>query len=237
MIKTLFRKRSLLLSLFLLAVLVIGIQLYVERRYLDQLQNEQSASVSERLSTIRYQLESELTNNLSLINGLAAFIASYPDFTDAQYRLYASTVLSREPALVNLAAAPDLVIRYIFPNEGNEAAVGLNYLEQDNQRDEVIQVVETGSMVIAGPLELVQGGFAFVGRAPVYLPGADGSPTLWGIVSAPILAETVYQNAGLRDLPDALSFAMRRVGQQDGAGVFFGDPATFEDSTAVIMPV
>lgn len=241
MLKTLLKKRSLLVSLLLLALLVAAMQFYVEQRYLDQLRATQSESISERLSTIRYQLESELTSNLSLINGLGAFIASYPDFTAAQYELYASTVLDRERALVSLAAAPDLVVRYIYPYAGNEAAIGLDYLRQDNQRDEVVRVVETGAMVIAGPLELVQGGFAFVGRAPVYIPDADGDglPDLWGIVSAPILADTVYENAGLLDLPADFEFAMRRSQQADAdeQPVFFGLPDTFENPLAVIMPI
>ncbi|MBC52488.1 MAG: hypothetical protein CMQ34_01485 [Gammaproteobacteria bacterium] len=237
MIKTLFKKRSLLLSLLMLAVIVMAIQVSIERRYLEQVEAVQSEAVSERLSTIRYQLESELTNNLSLINGLAAFIASYPDFTAAQFELYASTVLAREPALVNLAVAPGLVIRDIYPYEGNEAAIGLDYMRQDNQRAEVVQVVQTGSLVIAGPLELVQGGVAFIGRAPVYVLDETGEPVLWGIVSAPILAETVYDNAGLLDLPADLAFAMRRAGRSGTGDVFFGVPATFDNPLAVIMPI
>ena len=243
MIKTLFKKRSLLLSLLMLAAMVVAIQLYIERRYLEQVEEVQTQAVSELLGTIRYQLESELTNNLSLINGLAAFIASYPDFTATQFELYASTVLAREPALVNLAAAPGLVIRHIYPYEGNEAAIGLDYMRQPNQRADVLLAVQTGSMIIAGPLELVQGGTAFIGRAPVYVPdetaapAAPREPRLWGIVSAPILAATIYDNAGLMNLPADLMFAMRRPASSGGGEVFFGAPATFQNPAAVIMPI
>jgi len=237
MINTLVKKQSLLLSLLVLAAITYALQSSIEIRYLAQLRAEQSQAVSERLGAIRYQLESELTNNLSLINGLAAFIASYPDFTEEQYRLYASTVMAREPALVNLAAAPGLLVRYIYPIAGNEAAIGLNYLTQDNQRDEVLQVVESGEMVIAGPLDLVQGGRAFLGRAPVYVNSDDAEPKLWGIVSAPILADTIYRNAGLLDLPGELAFAMRKAGNNVEAPAFFGAPATFDADSAVIMPL
>lgn len=229
--------RSLLISLLLLAMLVAGLQFYIERRYLEQQHAEQRELVTERLSVIRYQLESTLTNNLSLINGLAAFIASYPDFTDAQFALYASTVLSREPALVNLAAAPDLVIRYVYPLETNRAALGLDYLQQADQRDAVLRVVESGSMVIAGPLELIQGGYAFIGRAPVYVVDAEGQSELWGIVSAPILAQAVYENAGLEGVPEDLNLAIRALDSSDDSAVFYGPAATFRDQSSVIMPV
>ncbi|TFH74903.1 hypothetical protein E3V39_01750 [Gammaproteobacteria bacterium LSUCC0112] len=54
---------------------------FLEKRYLDRQLSEQREVIAERLSGIRDQLESTLANNLSLINGLAAFITAYPDFT------------------------------------------------------------------------------------------------------------------------------------------------------------
>jgi diguanylate cyclase (GGDEF)-like protein len=214
------------------------VQQLIEIRYRAVLVDQQRVSVSEQLSTVRYQLESRLSTNLSLINGLAAFIASKPNFTRQEFDTYAATVLASEPALINLAAAPDLVIGYIYPLEGNEAALGLNYLNNATQLPAIQRTIQTGSMVIAGPIELVQGGTAFVGRAPVYTTNEDGSRSVWGIVSAPISTASIYADSDLFDPAIDLEIAIRG---RDGLGaegeVFFGSAGVFDNPNAVRMPV
>ncbi|MCB1665541.1 MAG: EAL domain-containing protein [Pseudomonadales bacterium] len=224
--------------LLITPLLFFGVQQLLEIRYRITLDDEQRLHVSEQLSTVRYQLESRLSNNLSLINGLAAFIASNPDFTQQEFDTYAATVIEREPALINLAAAPGLVIRYIYPLAGNEAALGLDYTSNANQSLAVQRTVQTESMVIAGPLELVQGGNAFVGRAPVFTTDASGARRLWGIVSAPISAASIYGDSSLFDPTIGLEIAIRG---RDGLGadgeVFFGSADVFNHPDVVTMPV
>jgi diguanylate cyclase (GGDEF)-like protein/PAS domain S-box-containing protein len=229
--------RSVIASLVLLAIVMLGFQYILESRYVQRQVAQQRVEVSERLGVIRYQLESTLANNLSLINGLAAFISSYPDFTPAQFNQYADTVIAREPALVNLAAAPDLVVRYVYPYEGNEVALGLDYMSQPDQRDAVVRVVQTGLMVIAGPIDLVQGGRAFVGRAPVYVSNPDGSERFWGIVSSPMLAESIYRMAGLGNIPADIVLAIRGTDGIVSSNAFFGSDSVFQHPDAVTMPV
>ncbi len=214
------------------------VQQLIEMRYRVLLMDEERLHVSEQLSTVRYQLESRLANNLSLINGLAAFIASNPNFTQQEFDTYAATVLEREPSLINLAAAPDLVLRYIYPLRGNEAALGLDYNTSEQQSQAAQRVIQTASMVIAGPLELLQGGTAFVGRAPVYTSNPDGSRRLWGIVSAPISTANIYAESQLFDPSLGLEIAIRgRDGMGADGDVFFGSAAVFENPSAVTMPV
>jgi diguanylate cyclase (GGDEF)-like protein/PAS domain S-box-containing protein len=224
--------------LFTTPLLVIMLEQFVEARFKSTLAEEQRLQVVEQLSSIRYQLESRLTNNLSLINGLAAFIASNPDFTSQEFDTYAATVLAREPALINLAAAPDLVLQYVYPLAGNEAALGLDYTQPSAQRDAVMRVVEMGAMVIAGPVELVQGGNAFIGRAPVYVTESSGDRRFWGIVSAPISTSSIYSETDLFNPSLGLEIAIRG---RDGLGpegeIFYGAAEVFSHPRSVIMPV
>ena len=214
------------------------LQQLVEFRYIQLLEERQKVQVSEQLSTVRYQLESSLSNTLSLINGLAAFIASKPNFTQQEFDTYSATVLASEPTLINLAAAPDLVIKYIYPLQGNESALGLNYLTNTAQFIAIERTIQTGAMVIAGPLELVQGGTAFVGRAPVYTTNLDGSRSLWGIVSAPISTASIYADSSLLDPTIGLEIAIRgRDGLGAAGEVFFGSASVFDNPNAVKMPV
>jgi diguanylate cyclase (GGDEF)-like protein len=236
-LRSLLGNRSLRRWWLLLAALVVVLHLFIEQRVIEQRDLTRDALLNDRLSVVRYQLESALTNNLSLINGLAAFISSDPDFPPEQYETYARTVLAREPALVNLAAAPDMVVEYVYPLSGNEQVLGLDYLQTPEQREQALQVVEQGMMIIAGPVNLVQGGVAFIGRAPVYIADESGQEQFWGIVSAPILVDSIYNQAGLTEAIEGMEIAVRSVNGESNPPAFFGQDALFDSADVLTMPI
>ena len=51
-----------------------------------------------------------------------------------------------------------MVVRLVYPLAGNEKAVGLDYAKSPAQRAAAELARDTNSLVIAGPLNLVQGG-------------------------------------------------------------------------------
>ncbi|MDX1490886.1 MAG: EAL domain-containing protein [Pseudohongiellaceae bacterium] len=232
-----FRSKFLALML-LIPVLYLLLEQMIEQRYKNLVLEEQRLGVREVLGNIRYQLESQLSNNLSLINSLAAFIAANPDYSDSEFTTYAAVIVDRDPALINLAAAPDLVVTNIYPLEGNEAALGLNYRMNAEQMPAIDRMIRTEAMVLAGPVDLVQGGKAFIGRAPVYIDNEAGDQTLWGIVSAPIDETAVYAASDVFQPQLGLDIAIRgRDGLGADGDVFFGREQIFNNPEAVIMPV
>ncbi|MBQ1203915.1 MAG: CHASE domain-containing protein, partial [Loktanella sp.] len=98
-----------------------------------------------------------------------------------------------------IAAAPDMIIQMIYPEAGNEQVIGLDYNEISEQRDAALRARDTGDLVLAGPVNLVQGGQGFVGRFPVFLPNDSGPQVYWGLVSTVMTVEVLYERAGLRD--------------------------------------
>jgi len=222
-----------------LVVLVVGAAGLLEWRFREQRANEQRLEVLQRLGSLRSRLESVIANNLSLTNGLAAFVAANPDLSQEEFAAYARNVIAREPSLRNLAAAPGLVVRYVYPREGNEAVLGLDYRANPAQREVAERVLQSGDLVVAGPVELVQGGTALIGRAPVYIDAPGRPRVTWGLVSAPIDVHKVLQLAGLEDpLPDGLRIAIRgKDGKGEHGEVFHGDAGVFEDRGAITVPV
>lgn len=217
----------------LLLVLVAAFHSYLESRLKEREQEAWQSEIRDRISIIRYQLESTLSNTLSLINGLAAYIASDTIFTEEEFQRYAELVVSREPTLLSLVAAPDLVVRHLYPLAGNEEVLGLDYLQTPGQRDSVLRAVEQREMVVDGPVELVQGGVGFIGRVPVLLEDDAGEVNVWGIVASAIRIESVYEAAGLEDL-EGVVLAIRDLESNE---TFFGSDAVFSDPMAIVMPV
>ena len=88
---------------------------------------------------------------------------------------------------------PGGTVRYCYPLEGNEAAVGGNVFENPRRRADAQLAVDTKGIALSGPYKLTQGGFGLVARNPIFLTDSGGTESFWGF-SAIIL-----------DLPEALS--------------------------------
>lgn len=226
------------------AAAVFAGELVLESFQKHSLRDQARVRVIGELGHIRAHLESEINGNLLAIKGLTAVIAAQPDIDQAGFARIAQGLAGERRSLRNIAGAPDMVIRLMYPIEGNEAAIGLDYRTHVGQRDAVLKAVETGGAVLAGPLTLVQGGTGLVVREPVFVaPDQAGQPRrVWGLVSAVLDVDRLYQAAGLDSAgrSGGLTLALRGT---DGTGskgnTFYGDPALFSQdpvTTTVSLP-
>ena len=118
-------------------------------------------------------------NVTSLQAGLAAHIAINPSISQEEFERYASAVFQRETHLINVGAAPNLVVTMIYPLETNRGALGLDYRSNEAQREAVLEVKNSGEMIVAGPVNLVQGGLPSSVELP-YIPATGVSKSLSG---------------------------------------------------------
>ncbi|MGD0640013.1 MAG: EAL domain-containing protein [Roseiarcus sp.] len=190
----------------------------------SQLSDERSrAEVLSQVGLIRAKLEGDINGDIQLIRGLVSDIATEPDMTEARFAEFCANLLQSRSRIRNIAAAPDLVVSLEYPLKGNEAAIGLDYRKNEQQRETALRARDSGDVVMAGPLDLVQGGRAFIARFPVFINGAGGAKTFWGIVSAVIDIDKLYRDAGLvgRDLPIDVAISGKDALGKEGAR-FFG---------------
>ena len=217
------------------AVLCLLALLVVDRLHkVDHALNltDQRANLLSEAALLASRFESELNSLLYLIAGLDSYIEINEGITKEAFLKIAAQLYAAKPGLVNIAAAPDLVVTYVYPEEGNEKAIGLDYRQSPAQREAVMQVVETGLPVLAGPVQLVQGGVAMVARYPVTVQNEQsGLLECWGVLAAPYDLDALYESVGLYEMSEKYDLAIRGV---DGTGaegeVFFGDPSLFASS-------
>jgi PAS domain S-box-containing protein len=207
----------------------------------SDLQREKVA-VLDSLSTLRARLEGVVNANLLLVHGLSAVISAQPEIDQASFARIARGLVDERHALRNIAGAPDMVIRLMYPLAGNEAAIGLDYRRHPGQRAAAMRVMETGKSWVAGPLPLVQGGIGIIAREPVFLAAerAGEPPRFWGLVSAVLDADTLYRQAGLDTARPKLRLAIRGSdGTGAGGPVFFGDARVFASqpvTQTIVLP-
>lgn len=223
-------------ALLALAVLVAG-GVFLDRQSAILNEERLRASVLAEVSLIRAKLEGNINSNIQLVRGLVSVIATEPDMDQQRYSALVSNLFEEQSQLRSIAAAPDLVITMTYPLEGNEKAIGLDYRANDAQRDAVLRARDTGKLVLAGPVDLVQGGRGFVGRFPVYTDAPTGR-IFWGVISAVVDAGRLYADSGLIDRSSTIDIS---ISGKDGSGagrVFFGSDLSGQNPVTadVVLP-
>lgn len=143
------------------------------------------------------KINSVISKLLYKTQGLAALVIQN-DGDIYDFERVAATIMD-DPAIKNLILAPNGIVSHIYPLEGNEKAMGLNYFSEGAGNKEAIAARDSGQLVLGGPFELVQGDQALVGRLPVYLNRGDKSE-FWGLVSVTLKFPEALNEAELDQL-------------------------------------
>lgn len=217
--------RAYLPSVYVFCAVVL-VSFLIDRQYLTIEAQHEREAVRRQVATIRAQLEGALNGSIQAARGLVATLSTEPDMDQQRFTMLAEQVMHRSSGVRNLAAARDLVINLVHPYEQNKTTIGLDYSQHTAQREAALRVRDTGQFILAGPVDLVQGGQGFIGRFPILSRNKDDSLEFWGLLAVVIDLPELYQRAGVNATDGPLEFAL--VGK-DGTGaagpVFFGDAA------------
>lgn len=223
------------LCLFLLLI-TAGLGQLEQARFDENLHTR----VTDRLSHLRARLESEINANLHLTRSLVGLIVTHPDLSQEEFQNVAQELTRGHSHLRNIGLAPGNVIRYLYPLEGNERALGLAYHENPKQWPAVARAIQSKQTVVAGPVELVQGGRAFISRTPVWTaPIEKGTDerSYWGIISMVIGMDSLFQSVGLSTAESDMELALRGAdGLGTQGGMIYGEASLFNHAP-VLMAV
>lgn len=227
-----FRTRwGLIVSTLAILAGIVGFTTFIERTGREALVDHAKMDSLQPMMVIRSDIERELNKTLFQLGALAAYISVNPDITEDGFNTFTRNILGKESPVLSIGAAPDMVVKYVFPLAGNRAALGLDYRTSQSQRELAFLAKSTGTQVIAGPLLSVQGTNVLIAREPVYLAEEkDGKPagSFWGIVSVLIDAEELFKVIDVKDKDYSISLRGRDAKGHVG-DVFYGNPDAFLD--------
>ncbi|MDA3951354.1 MAG: diguanylate cyclase [Spirochaeta sp.] len=208
------------------------------QRYLDQrVRARQMELVQTSAAKVRAHIEHVLSQDLLVIHSTAAYIAVHPEITQAEFAAFGAELMNGSATLGNLVAAPDLVISFVYPVAGNEGIIGVDYRDLPDQLPLVLEARTSDSLVVAGPLEILQGGMAIIGRAPVFVPTEDDRE-FWGIVSALINLDALAREVETLAAEQGIHVALRRsYSAQNFDPAFYGDNDLFFGKQTVLSAV
>jgi PAS domain S-box-containing protein len=197
----------------------------------------QRDAVRAELEPIGGALSRELSSAIRLTEGIAGLVAIEGGIAPEKFRAFSADLLGRSD-IRNVAIAPDNVIRFVHPLEGNERAVGTDYRHLPDQWPSVARMMNEGRVVVAGPVALVQGGTGVIGRTPIYVPdtsSSSGARRYWGLVATVLDFDKLIGRTPMAAASGQLNIALRGVdGLGDRGAPFFGDAAVFSASPVVV---
>lgn len=144
----------------------------------------QIRSAEQLLNSVKDNMSKTIQGTKAAAYTMAMFINE--DGEVESFEENAQSIIEHTDYIMAMQLVPDGIISATYPEEGNEAAIGLNILESSSTSKEAMMAIENGDMFFAGPLDLVQGGNAVIGRLPVYR-----KDKFWGFVAVLIETEKI----------------------------------------------
>lgn len=192
-------------------------------------QQREIEQVKQDLDVLATALKSRIYANIFSVSGVKSLVAMNPDLTQENFSRAMAVPFKERQDLRNIGLARDMVLRLMYPIEGNEAAIGLDYRTLPDQYAAVKLALELNRIVLAGPVTLVQGGEGLIARIPIYIPdAASGQERFWGFASVVMNANAVFASAGLTKQQTLRLAIQGRDGSGAEGAVFFGDPEVFD---------
>jgi diguanylate cyclase (GGDEF)-like protein len=214
-------------AIAVLVAVAIGV-IQADREEHQRFMAEQRLIASEQLAVVSSKITTQIHSNVNLVQGLVAAIAANPDITQAQFSALAERIFSTPSQLRNVAAAPDLVIRYVYPFAENEKLIGEDYTARPQQSGSVLEAIKRRTTIVAGPVKLFQGGQGLLARYPVF---RISNGHFWGVVSALIDAERLYRDSDLNTDRQQLNIAIAHRPLPAPKDVFVGDSSVFSEDS------
>ncbi len=145
------------------------------------------------LQNIHKTIEQSLKDNY--VDALTLALTINDKGIPKNFEAVGKQILANNENIDAVQLVPDGIIRYTYPLEGNEAAIGINLLKDKKYRHETLKAIQTRKMYFAGPFELKQGGLGILGRLAIYK-----NNKFWGFSAVIIRFETLLNNPEIKSI-------------------------------------
>ena len=149
------------------------------------------------------RVESQLSKYLAESDLMKQIVEKEYDIDNEQIDKLAELMQEDEDVIEARELAEDGVVSRIYPMEGNEAAMGLDTLQNPARKKEARLARLSGEYTIAGPYELVQGGTGALLFDPAYITDQNGEEKFWGFSILVMNWDNFIQEVELEKLEEA----------------------------------
>jgi len=186
------------LPLIFAAIVIVSFAVFSERLRA----NEKALCTS-----VAFHAAEEVSASMALLiesgGSLSDGLESNPAPEKGYVQALSEKILRASPSVTGVSVAPSAVVKYHFPENGNESLIGHDLLSNPERRDSLTRAAELKTALVSGPFESVDGGsFLFV-RYPVF-----SRDKLWGFVSLTIDFAKLFESFNLESHYPGIRFAI-----------------------------
>ncbi len=200
--------------------LLLVAYLWVSNVYARFLVAEHRTAAALTAASLASSLTSALNERLALVRGLTTFVEvdSESGNFPREFPRFAEGLRRSVPGVRNISAAPDFIVRYVHPLEGNEKVLGNNLLQDPRPgfAETVQRAIVSLDVTMHGPVTLIQGGQGLIARQVVANGGVGGRH--WGAVGIVFDLRAVLDEVRFDRVPSHLGFVLRTDNGQQVAG-------------------
>ena len=228
---------------YLLGVVVFTFTLLISEWlvHLDtKIHDEQyQAHIAARIEHLSTQLQTAINSNLLIIEAIESLLLLNNKITEREFRILATRFHDSRLSIRQIQLSPDAIVKYVYPDNDTANTVGLNLRSLPEQRKIIEDSIQTRTMIMAGPLELIQGGTALIARQPLY-SSKTSEGSFWGFLTLIIDINLLFEDAKIVSEDELTHYVLRGSNAKGSRGkVFFGSEEIFNDhylSTLINVP-
>jgi len=176
---------------------------------------------------LQRQLERALLPAFVLAAAVRGYKSENRNDQMSEFNALAADMLASYGGVQALEIAPAGVVRQVYPLRGNEAALGLDLMQDPCRQSGALAAIQAQGLSLVGPFELVQGGVGALGMLPIFSSDDVGERRFWGFVLVVINVTDLLEASDIRELESAgYSYELARVDAGGGScQVFAGSSA------------
>lgn len=211
-------------------VLFAGVGFLTERTLETQRHSDQMTANMELrndLYAVREKIDETLGSLIFRTLGLTAYVqAKSGDLEPGEVMAMLAALHTSSAHIRNFGLAKGTIISFVYPEEPNQSALGVDYRDIPKQWPDVLAAINSSEGVLAGPVQLIQGGEALIFRLPIRVKGE-----YWGLLSTVIDVESYLNSVASSRMFAEGNLSIRTV-RGDVQTLLYGDGDAFESSQA-----
>ncbi|MDD4823523.1 MAG: ATP-binding protein [Bacteroidales bacterium] len=189
----------------------------------------------EILMTKKTKLEKALYSRIYYTKSVAAYVSIKPNITTPEYYNLAHELINNDSVISTMALSKNCIISALYPPKGHEAAIGLDLLLHPERKEIVQKTIMTHKTFVAGPVELVEGGIAFISYTPIFDKTPTNLGSFWGVTDIVIYRDKLLEQANLKEIESGFLFSIRGYNGLGNEGVvWWGNKKVFEQNPVTV---